>query len=245
MGKVIMSGIVPTLKAPVDGFLASDIAVGSTVKLTENGAAVEYLVVNHGIPSDSSLYDDSCDGVWLLRKDCVIRYRWGYGSQSNSGYGESAIHAYLRDTFYPTFGEVEQATIREVKVPYTGGGRSYDVHSGADGLSCKVFLLSFFEVGFTVTYNFPTDGAKLDYFDSTDGTTASDKRIANTPDVSPYFWWLRNPQASNDMDSTWDVTTIGDADYQYSHHDYGIRPAVIVPKTAVFDKTTMLLKGVA
>ena len=53
MGKVIMSGIVPTLKAPVTGVLASSLAVGSTVKLMEGGTAVEYLVVNQGIPRQS------------------------------------------------------------------------------------------------------------------------------------------------------------------------------------------------
>lgn len=39
MGRVIMSGIVPTLKAPVTGVLASSLAVGSTVKLMEGGTA--------------------------------------------------------------------------------------------------------------------------------------------------------------------------------------------------------------
>ena len=63
MGKVIMSGIVPPLVAPVTGILAGDLAVGSSVYLMENGAAAKYLVVNQGKPSGSSLYDDSCDGT--------------------------------------------------------------------------------------------------------------------------------------------------------------------------------------
>lgn len=46
MGKVIMSGIVPLLTKPSTGILASDLAVGSTVKLMEGGTAVDYLVVN-------------------------------------------------------------------------------------------------------------------------------------------------------------------------------------------------------
>ena len=66
MGKVIMSGIVPQMKAP-GGILASDLAVGSVVKLIENGVATEYLVVNQGIPGNSNLYDSSCNGTWLLR----------------------------------------------------------------------------------------------------------------------------------------------------------------------------------
>lgn len=76
MGKVIMSGIVPTLKAPSTGILAQDIAVGSVVKLMEGGTAVEYLVVNQGIPENSSLYDASCDGTWLLRKDIHSNRQW-------------------------------------------------------------------------------------------------------------------------------------------------------------------------
>ena len=74
MGKVIMSGIVPPLVPPfvapvVTGIFSGDLAVGSVVKLIENGVATEYLVVNQGKPSGSSLYDDSCDGTWLLRND--------------------------------------------------------------------------------------------------------------------------------------------------------------------------------
>lgn len=63
MGKVIMSGIVPQLKAPSTGILASDLAVGDIVKLTENGTPVEYIVVNQGIPENSGLYDSSCNGT--------------------------------------------------------------------------------------------------------------------------------------------------------------------------------------
>ena len=43
-------------------------AVGSTVKLKVNGTAREFLVVHQGKPS--SLYDESCNGTWLLMKDC-------------------------------------------------------------------------------------------------------------------------------------------------------------------------------
>ena len=42
-------------------------AVGSTVKLKVNGTAREFLVVHQGKPS--SLYDESCNGTWLLMKD--------------------------------------------------------------------------------------------------------------------------------------------------------------------------------
>ena len=90
MGKVIMSGIVPPLVAPITGILASDLAVGSVVKLMENGAAAKYRVVNQGKPSGSSLYDDSCDGTWLLRKDIKEKRQWN--SSDVNDYENSLIH---------------------------------------------------------------------------------------------------------------------------------------------------------
>ena len=42
-------------------------AVGSIVKLKVGGTAKEFLVGHQGKPS--SMYDESCDGTWLLMKD--------------------------------------------------------------------------------------------------------------------------------------------------------------------------------
>ncbi len=44
-------------------------AVGSIVKLNFDGAMREFLVVHQGKPS--SLYDESCNGTWLLMKACL------------------------------------------------------------------------------------------------------------------------------------------------------------------------------
>ena len=49
------------------GTNAGDIDVGTEVILNESGQPVNYLIVNQGIPS--ALYDASCEGTWLLRKD--------------------------------------------------------------------------------------------------------------------------------------------------------------------------------
>ena len=165
MGRVIMSGIVPTLKVPVTGILAQDIAVGSTVKLMEGGAAVEYLVVNQGIPSNSNLYDASCDGTWLLRKYIHSERQWNTSNVNK--YESSAINTWLNGEFFNALGSVEQAAIKQVKIPYrAGGGSGGTDQSGANGLSCKVFLLSCYELGWTTSNSsmYPVDGAKLDYF---------------------------------------------------------------------------------
>src|SRR5699024_335194 len=73
------------------GTIAGDIDVGTEVILNENGQPVNYLIVNQGIPS--ALYDASCDGTWLLRKDIAENRQW-HSSNSNS-YKASTINAYL------------------------------------------------------------------------------------------------------------------------------------------------------
>lgn len=229
-------------KAPSTGILASSLAVGTTVKLMEGGTAVEYLVVNQGIPENSSLYDASCDGTWLLRKDIHSDRQWHTSDVSK--YEPSAINTWLNGDFFNSFGATEQAVVKQVKIPYRAdGGSGGSDQSGANGLSCKVFLLGGYEVGWTTSNNqyFPHDGAKLDYFTaSSDGDS---KRIAKL-NGSATGWWLRSPYTGD----TGIVCFVGgNGSYYFGNASIsrGIRPAVILPSNALFDETTMLLKGVA
>ena len=52
--------------------LLSTKAVGSTVKLKVDGSLKEFIVVHQGKPS--SMYDESCNGTWLLMKDCYAMH---------------------------------------------------------------------------------------------------------------------------------------------------------------------------
>ena len=241
MGRVIMSGIVPLLKAPVTGVLASSLAVGSTVKLMEGGTAVEYLVVNQGIPENSSLYDASCDGTWLLRKYIHSERQWNTSNVNK--YESSAINTWLNGEFFNTLGGAEQAAIKQVKIPYRkNGGSGGTDQSGANGLSCKVFLLSGYEVGWTTSDSsyFPVDGAKLDYFAASFG--GNSKRVANF-NGSAAIWLLRSPDTGNTA-RVWNVLSDGDYSYDNASYWHGIRPTLVLPSNAVFDETTMILKGV-
>ena len=241
MGRVIMSGIVPTLKAPVTGVLASSLAVGSTVKLMEGGTAVEYLVVNQGIPSNSSLYDASCDGTWLLRKDIHSNREWN--SSNVNKYESSLINIWLNGDFFNSFGAVEQATIKQVKIPYRkDGGSGGTDQSGANGLSCKVFLLSCYELGWTTSNSsmYPVDGAKQDYFIA--GSAGKSLRIAHLNGIVN-VWWTRSPYASG-TSNAWFIQTDGNSNSSGASNSRGIRPALILPSNALFDETTMILKGV-
>lgn len=233
---------IPPWQMRVKTVRAGDLPVGSTVKLMEGGTAVEYLVVNQGIPSNSSLYDASCDGTWLLRKDIHSNRAWSPGGINE--YESSAINTWLNGYFFNALGSTEQAAIKQVKIPYRKnvdyGGTN---QSGANGLLCKIFLLGGYEVGFTTSDNsyFPVDGAKLSYFESGTGTSANNKRIAKL-NGSAARWWLRSLDA-NSVNNVLDVKLGGDYESINSAASFGIRPALVLPSNALFDKTTMLLKG--
>lgn len=240
MGRVIMSGIVPLLKAPSTGILASALPVGTVVKLMEGGTAVEYLVVNQGIPSNSNLYDSSCDGTWLLRKDCLEARPWGYSSTNNK-YAESSIAKYLNAEFFNSLGSIEQSAIKTVKIPYCVGGASSTIESGNAGFSCHAFLLSGYEVGFTTSTgsNYPVDGSKLEYFTY---DAASDTRIGYTSGTA-VSWYLRSP-ATNRSNIIFTVNAYGGNGNSAPDKNRNVRPALILPSNALFDETTKLLKGV-
>lgn len=208
--------------------LLSTKAVGSTVKLKVNGTAKEFIVVHQGKPS--SLYDDSCNGTWLLMKDIYENRVWQSGNINK--YESSDIHTYLNNTFLNLFDSNIKDAIKQVKIPYRkNGGSGGTNQSGANGLSCKIFLLSGYEVGWTSGDNqyFPQDGAKLSYFESGTGTSANNKRIANL-NGSAALWWLRSPY-TNSTGDVWLVYSIGDYYRNNASNSFGIRPALILPST--------------
>ena len=201
-------------------------AVGSIVKIKVNGAAKDFIIVHQGKPS--SVYDDSCNGTWLLMKDIYTTYTFG----NNNSYKDSSIHTYLNGTFYNLIDSDIRAAIKQVKIPYlngTGGGDG-SLATGANGLSTKVFLLSGYEVGWTTSddRNFPKDGIQLAYFGS--GSGGNSKRVAYNGS-SADRWWLRSPHTNN-YGSVWAVNTEGSYDAgRWNYHSDGVRPALILPST--------------
>ena len=208
--------------------LLSTKAVGSTVKLKVNGTAKEFIVVHQGKPS--SLYDNSCDGTWLLMKDIYENRQWHSSNVNNLE--NSTIHSYLNGTFLNLFESNIRDAIKQVKLPYRkNGGSGGSDQSGANGLLCKIFLLSGYEIGFTTSDNsyFPVDGAKLSYFEAGTGSSALNKRIAYL-NGSAANWWLRSPHTGN-TGRVWRVYSNGVYYGDYASGSSGIRPALVLPST--------------
>ena len=194
-------------------------AVGSTVKIKVNGTVEDFIIIHQGKPS--SVYDDSCNGTWLLMKDIYTTRNW---DDSNCDYLNSDMTAYLNGTFISLIDADIRNAIKQVKIPYINYSND-NVMSGSNGLSCKVFLLSGTEVGFSGVSYMATEGAKLSYFDS------ASKRIAYNGS-SAANWWLRSPSSNGDV-SVWGVYTDGSDRSLWCYDRYGARPAFVLPSSLV------------
>ncbi len=201
-------------------------AIGSTIKLKVNGSAKDFIVVHQGKPS--SVYDDSCNGTWLLMKDIYESRQWH--SSNTNDYANSTIHSYLNSTFLAMFDSNIQKAIKQVKLPYRkGSGTSTTVTSGSNGLSAKIFLLSATETSFSFSYMPSGEGAELAYFKGCADNSSDSKRVAYL-NGSATSWWLRSPFCGL-FGLALCVSSSGVWDNYVCSYSCGIRPALILPST--------------
>lgn len=201
-------------------------AIGSTIKLKVNGSAKDFIVVHQGKPS--SVYDDSCNGTWLLMKDIYENRQWH--SSNTNDYANSTIHSYLNSTFLNLFESNIKNAIKQVKLPYRkGSGTSTTVTSGSNGLSAKIFLLSATETSFNFSAMPSGEGAELAYFKGCADNSSDSKRVAYL-NGSATVWWLRSP-GCNGFGLALYVDSNGDWNFNSCSGSYGIRPALILPST--------------
>ena len=202
-------------------------AIGSTIKLKVNGSAKDFIVVHQGKPS--SVYDDSCNGTWLLMKDIYENRQWH--SSNTNDYANSTIHSYLNSTFLNLFESNIKNAIKQVKLPYRkGSGTSTTVTSGSNGLSAKIFLLSATETSFNFSSYMPSgEGAELAYFKGCADNSSDSKRVAYL-NGSAAYWWLRSPGCGSFYGALY-VNSFGDGGSYGCSSSRGIRPALILPST--------------
>lgn len=219
--------IDPKLWAVASGTPIGNVDVGDIIQLRENLVPVDYIVVHQGLPS--SMYDASCDGTWLLRKDIAENRVWDSG---NSNVLETSdIQAYLNGDWMNRYDPDVVQAIKQVKIPYRqNGGPSGTDRNGANGLSCKIFLLSGREVGFTNNESsyFPNDGSKLDYFISGNTSSAQQRRVAKLNGNTDHWWWLRSPTV-DERYNVFIVRSNGDYGTHTANSGRGVRPALILP----------------
>lgn len=209
--------------------------LGDTVKINENGVACEYMIVNIGKPSE--LYDDSCNGVWLLKKypttsPLNVSMKW---DASDNDYANSDIKDYLNNQFLNALDESLRTIIKTVKIPYKKGvGNSIDtVQTGINGLQTKIFLLSKNELNQDTLTTPPYDGDTLQYFYSTEN--ARRPLWSDNKHSAAYEWWLRSCYTTDNTTIYYVNTSGGGISGQASTTVRYIRPAFIIPAYMVVD----------
>lgn len=201
-----------------------DLLVGTEVKLNVNGVAKDFIVVHQGNP-DSTIYDESCNGTWLLMKDLYESRAWN--SSEVNDYANSTIYSYLNGSFLGLLDANIQNAIKQAKIPYrAGSGYHKTVTSGENGLPTKVFLLSADELARSSYDNKPTgEGAALDYFASATGA----ELMAYLNGVVD-LWWMRSPGCVNSWGSSHAViiNQNGETSASKVTTPRGVRPAFIL-----------------
>ncbi len=225
------------MASAIAGTLGSQ-AVGATVNIKINGSTWEFIVVQHGKPA--SFYDDSFNGgTMLLMKDLYEQRHWHETHMSD--YENSNIHSYLNGAFFNLIESGVRNQIRTVKIPYRPGSGTSNmtVNTGGNGLACKLFLLSCYELNWA---NNPSDfntlmtvdGATLAYFA---GTAAKDAKRIGYLSGSANRWWLRSPYVSNYGATVSSYLVSADGMHYATTADVvvGIRPAFVMPSNLEID----------
>lgn len=196
--------------------------VGDIIKIKENGALVDFIIVHKGIPS--GVYDASCDGVWVLRRflvegDTIKNEAYDFATGKH--------REWLENTYYNMIDTAIRAKVKNANIPYT-----HIVGENYGGVSCVAthcFNLQSVEIGVSGVGS-PGSKAlagsygKLSYFTAGDANTKKNDIIAYRQNGEARMWWIRDERAGI-------VTGEGGAGtaFAYSSNSYPMfRPAMIL-----------------
>ena len=237
---VASDGCVSDSVIPKAGVPVSTLSTGTIIKINENGAPIEYIIIQQGKPHET-IYDDSCDGTWVLRKDIHSKQLWN--SEANNDYKSSTIHNWLNTTFRNTLSQYDNSIINTIKIPYRNGNAdSGTTDAGANGLSTQIFLLAICELLSSTSLKDLNEGTFIQYFSGSEKIYA-----AYNGTITAY--WTRSP--INDGMSggrhevgiiTTPTSSTRPGSMAYCHlGTQGVRPAFILNPESIVDLDMVLL----
>lgn len=183
-------------------------AVGSIIKLKENGVAVDYIVCKHNYETGLNGAGRTC----VVRKDCHSSRQW-HTSNVNA-YASSALDSWLNSTFLNLFDADTRAAIGKTKFYYTKGNGDTTVTS----LQRSIFILSGTELGQSHDY-LNTEGSAF--------ANASSLLIAYLNGAA-VVQWTRSPY-TNYTTYAWSLNTNGHFYSVGCSGTNGVRPAFTLP----------------
>ena len=191
--------------------LLSEKALGSIVKLKENGVAQEPYRRQRQM-----CIRDRGNGRTLLVRRYIYDTRQWHTSNVNA-YASCALDSWFNNTYYNLLDADIKAQIAAVAIPYTPGNGNDSVTT----LSRKVFALSVTELGRTASYA-NTEGSAL--------SIASTLQIAYNSSGSAVVQWTRSP-STNLTDSACCLLTNGNVNGSLCTNTSGARPAFTLPSS--------------
>lgn len=184
-------------------------ALGTIVRLKENGVPQEFYVAKHGYPTDGN-------GRTLLVRRYIYDTRQWHTSNVNA-YASCALDSWFNNTYYNLLDADIRAQIAAVAIPYTPGNGNNSVTT----LSRKVFALSVTELGRTASWA-NVEGSAL--------PIASTLQIAHNSSGSAVVQWTRSPNTNYTRYACF-LGTSGGVDYDFCTYTYGARPAFALPSS--------------
>lgn len=133
--------------------------LGDSVYMNVNGVRTEFIVVHIGNPN-TQIYDESCDGVWLMMKDVYPEEMKYSNNTSAAFYKTTDIYFYLKTTFNRLLDFDIQSIVKQAYIPVMEDMK----------VRTQVFLPSAYELGAYQDTGedgeplITIDGSKLDYF---------------------------------------------------------------------------------
>lgn len=195
-------------------------AVGSIIKLNENGVLAEFYVAKHD-------YESGLNGAGrtlVVRKDCYDTRAWH--SSNVNAYASSDLDKWFNSTYKALLDADIQEVIGTTKFYYTPGNGSTSVTT----LARAIFALSVTELGKTASYA-NTEGSAL--------PIASSLQIAYR-NGSAVVQWTRSPN-TNGTASAYCLYASGSVNVNICTNTYGSRPAFLIPSNyAVEDDSNPL-----
>lgn len=187
------------------------VAVGTLVKLNENGSPVEFYVAKHD-------YESGLNGAGrtlLVRKDVYEQLRWNNSSVNT--YASSEVDNRLNSTYKSVLDGEVQELIGTTKIQYTPGNGNWAVGT----LERAVFLLSLTELGKSRTTYANVEGSAL---------PIASTLIRVLFGGSPFTQWTRTPNTSSGT-SVWALQITGDEGTFGTIDTAGVRPVFTLPGT--------------
>lgn len=227
MGKVIMSGIVPTLKAPVT-YKANfaDNTWAQIIKVCQANRAPDTWIVGNQKPmaiggtdyvidiigKNHDIYSSGGTAPLTFQlHDCYgTQYAMNSTNTNNGGWTSCAMrqtHLPAILTLMPT--EVQNG-IKEVNKLTSAGNESTTINTTAD----KLFLLSEIEIFGSVKYSKSGEGTQYAYYKAGNSTV---KNISG----SAKYWWERSPYV-DDNSQFCNVHSDGSVSINWANNTFGV-----------------------